>query len=386
MRLHQIDALRGFALLGILIVNIFVFHAPYAHYSAFYSRFAGLESQILEGMIFLFSGKFVFIYSFLFGYSFALQREKFDEDRAFRDNWTRRMAVLAFFGILHLVLLSFGDILLPYALLGLTLPFLARWSSWRLVVVALVVNLIPVYEFVLRGVFEYPDIAAQPAETLENSIRINRDGNYAEVLSLRLRDYFSLRNEKLIVYMPKEFSLFLVGIIAARNGLASKVNVPRATGFCLASLAATVGIFVYRTDLIAAFDYESSIRDRIALILIIHAAEFVHGMLYIVGFFLLWKLPAIRNALFCLTFTGRLSLTLYVMQSLICLILFSGFDLYARLTPSQLILAAIAIYVAQLVFALQWLHHRQQGPLESIWRRLSRRAQRRLPSGSEKSS
>ncbi len=84
MRIHQIDALRGFALFGILVVNIFVFHAPYAHYGPFYYQFEGLNLSVIEHTIFLFVGKFMFIYAFLFGYSFWMQYEKVEEKSVFR--------------------------------------------------------------------------------------------------------------------------------------------------------------------------------------------------------------------------------------------------------------------------------------------------------------
>jgi len=72
-RIEQIDALGGLALLGILVVNIFVFHAPYSLYTAFYSDFEGGNVSLLGIMIFISAGKFMFIYAFLMGYRFWMQ-------------------------------------------------------------------------------------------------------------------------------------------------------------------------------------------------------------------------------------------------------------------------------------------------------------------------
>ncbi len=65
-RIHELDALRGLAILGILVVNIMVFHAPYFHYTAFYSAFKGAEELIVYGVVEFFSGKFLFVFAFLF--------------------------------------------------------------------------------------------------------------------------------------------------------------------------------------------------------------------------------------------------------------------------------------------------------------------------------
>jgi len=210
MRLHQIDALRGFALLGILIVNIFVFHAPYPYYGPFYYQFEGTNITALETMIFLCVGKFMFIYAFLFGYSFWMQYEKHNDFQFFRKYWNQRMFILILFGISHVLLLSFGDILLPYALLGLSLPFFAKLKNRTLLFYFLIINLIPVYEFVLRGFFDFPSVFMQPSISLEAYIEINSSGNLWEIFKLRMQDYFSFKNEKLIMYIPKELSLFLI--------------------------------------------------------------------------------------------------------------------------------------------------------------------------------
>ncbi len=372
MRIHQIDALRGFALFGILVVNIFVFHAPYPHYGEFYFQFVGTEIRVLENMFFFFAGKFMFIYAFLFGYSFWLQYEKAEQEDTFRSYWNRRMLLLACFGVLHIFFLSFGDILLPYAILGLSLPFFARLSNKKVLLWFFLIYLIPVYEFVLRGFVEYPSIFMQPVVPLENYIEINGQGSFFEILKLRIQDYFSLKNEKLIMYIPKEISLFLIGMLAAKSKLASKLDIKKGLVFCVFALLVVGIIYLYKPGILSLFDYENSLWQRIVVGLIIQFSEFVHGMLYIIGFWLLWNVTLLKSILFPLTYTGRLSLTNYIMQSLICVILFSGLGYYAQLSPTELITLACAIYLMQLVFSFLWLKRNKYGPLEAVWRKYSR--------------
>lgn len=372
MRIHQIDALRGFALLGILIVNIFIFHAPYPYYTEFYGQFEGIDGLVVENTVFFFGGKFMFIYAFLFGYSFWIQFEKCENEADFRRYWNKRMSLLAGFGILHILLLSFGDILLPYAILGLTLPFFVKLNNSKLLIWLVLINLIPLYEFVLRGFLDFPSIFMQPAETLERYIEINGEGDFMEMLKLRVSDYFSIRNEKLILYLPKELSLFLLGIICARKEMATKLNNKKAILFSVVAILVIGIMYFFRTNIIALFDYEKLLLHRTLLGLIIHLSEFVHGLLYIVGFFMLWKIPIIQKLLFYLSYPGRLSLTNYLSQSLICIVIFSGLGYYAQFTPYELILTAIAIYTTQLLFSKLWLKYYQFGPLEYVWRKYAK--------------
>ncbi|MEM6725010.1 MAG: DUF418 domain-containing protein, partial [Bacteroidota bacterium] len=204
-------------------------------------------------------------------------------------------------------------------------------------------------------------------------VEANQSGNLMEMFRLRLTDYFSFRNEKLIHYIPKEFSLFLIGILAARADLASLVVSLRIKIFCLVALAYTLAMYFYQEQIVGFFNYEEVFLHRISIVLIIHLAEFLQGMLYIVGFFILWKWAPFKRMATALTFPGRLSLTNYLMQSLICVVIFSILGFYARLQPSQLIYIAVLIYLGQLIFSFFWLQRYPQGPMESIWRKLSRK-------------
>ena len=371
-RILQIDALRGFALFGILIVNIFVFHAPYPHYGEFYFAFEGLNKLIVEHMIFLFAGKFMFIYAFLFGYSFWIQHEKARDLRTFKNYWNKRMVMLAFFGILHVLFFSYGDILLPYALLGFTLPFFAKYNNKTLLLFFVFISLSPVYEFVLRGFLDFPSVFMEANETLENYIAINGSGSFVEIFNLRMRDYFSFKNEKVIMYIPKELSLFLFGIIASRKKLAEGLSNKSTLVFGIVALSFIMSMYFFRPEIIAFFDIEGSVLQRTILGLLIHFSEFLHGLLYIIVFFALWKLAFFKKLLKPLSYTGKLSLSNYIMQSMICVFIFSGLGYYGQLKPLQLVVCACCIYLLQMIFSFYWLQKRSYGPLESLWRKFSK--------------
>ncbi|MCH2081610.1 MAG: DUF418 domain-containing protein [Saprospiraceae bacterium] len=371
MRLHQIDALRGFALFGILIVNIFVFHAPYSHYTAFYGKFEGLEGLVIENMIFFFGGKFMFIYAFLFGYSFWLQYQKIKDKNRLSAYWNKRMLILAIFGLLHILLLSYGDILLPYALLGLSLPFFVRLKDRWVILCFLLVYLIPVYEFVLRGFVNFPSIFIQPILPLEEYITSYSSGDVWEIFKLRLKDYFSLRNEKLIMYIPKELALFLTGMLAGKYQLAQRISWRLAVPFIIVAFGTIGAMFFFRSQIIGLFDYENSVVQRSLLGLTIQFSEFMHGGLYIIGFLFLWKNKMAQKLLYLLQFPGRLSLTNYLVQSLICSIIFNYMGYYGQLLPSQLIIMAFVIFIIQVIFSYWWLQKHAQGPIEKLWRNWS---------------
>lgn len=371
MRLHQIDALRGFALFGILVVNVFVFHAPYPHYWEFYSTFKGTEGILMESTIFFFGGKFMFIYAFLFGYSFWLQYQKYEDKNRFSSFWNRRMLLLATFGILHVLLLSFGDILLPYALLGLCLPFFVRMKTPWVILCFLLIYLVPVYEFVLRGFVEFPSIFMKAVLSLEEYIEVYGSGNFVDMFQLRMKDYFSFSNEKVIIYIPKEMALFLAGMLAGKYRLAERLSWRLALPFIFVALIGVFSMYLYRPQIIAFFDYENSVWQRILLGLSIQLVEFLHGGLYIIGFLFLWQSKATQAVLQFLQFPGRLSLTNYLMQSLICVIIFSYLGYYGQLKPSTLLLIVFVIFISQTIFSYLWLRRHKQGPLEKIWRDLS---------------
>lgn len=372
-RILQLDALRGFAMFGILMVNIFVFHAPYAHYAAFYGAFSDMQGLVVEGMITLFGGKFMFIFAFLFGYGCQLQIARQGNTAAFRNYWWRRMLLLAGFGLLHLLLFWFGDILLPYALLGFLLPWFQRLSTAWLVCLGLLFYGTAALYHVPQWLFQLPEIHMTSTRSLAAFIETYSTGSFLEILPWRMHEYLSFSNEKLVFYMPKELGLFLLGIAAARKQMHSWIAHPKTLAFLLGSALFIVLWTIGRHAIIPWCNPAENPWTRAPLIAIISAAEFLHGAVYVLGFFLLWRKSWFQKIMNPMRYVGRASLSNYILQSVVCIFLFYGYGLgwYGQLKPLDMIGLVLLIFALQTLLSFLWFKRFKQGPLEAIWKKWS---------------
>src|SRR5512134_4192375 len=131
-RIELIDILRGAALFGILAANMRALAMPWRLYDNPHLLFPGFADRLAQGLVDVFvSGKFLTLFSFLFGLGFAVQMSR-AEDRGARVGsfYPRRLLVLLAFGIVHGALLFWGDILVAYAVMGfILLAFRRRQPS-----------------------------------------------------------------------------------------------------------------------------------------------------------------------------------------------------------------------------------------------------------------
>ena len=372
-RIIELDALRGFALIGILIVNLYSFNAYYGHMPEFYSAFNGLNNKIYQQVMFFLGGKFMFIFAFLFGYGAWIQFAKYENKDKFKAFWFRRMTVLFCIGILHILLLSFGDILAAYALLGMTIPYFIKKSNKTLIILLIIIQLTPALEYALRSFLEYPNLKLLSKYSMDEYIQINSSTNFWDIMQLRLYDFFTFRNEKLIFYMPKELSLFLLGIICAKMNLIQKCYSKNGLIFCIIGAIVVAVYHKHEEQFWLLFGNEKTVAQDIILYVIYLVKENIQGLLYIFSFVALWNLNLFSKSFSFLKYSGRMALTNYLMQSLICFFIFSGFGfgLYGTLSPSELLLFSLYILSFQWGFSYLWLKKYQFGPVEWIWRRLT---------------
>lgn len=372
-RIAAVDALRGFALLGILVVNVFVFHAPYSHFGAFYGALEGGHAQLFFAFILLFPGKFVFIFSFLFGYGAYLQFSRWNNAMDFKAFWFRRMSLLAIAGILHFLLFWMGDILLSYALLGMALPWLLRLPAKTLLGMGILVYFTSsIYSF-FYAAFDLPAVQTSSPYSLDLFIEVFSKGSFLDIFLLRMHEIIGFTFESVVYYLPRELGMFLVGIAAAKVQLPSRLSWKKHGKFIALVFVLALVWILFKRHIINLADLRNHPFRRPPIIVLNTIAEWLLGGLYILCFWLCCKAPWANGIQRLLAYAGKLALTNYILQSLVCVLVFYGFGLgqYGQWNPVQLLSFAFGVFLLQVLFSYLWFQRFERGPLESLWRKWS---------------
>lgn len=374
-RLAHVDGLRGFALLGILVVNITYLASAY--------HGTGLEDPGSDGVLSqgvrwvtttLFETKFFLLFSFLFGYSFTLQIDSATRSGArFGPRFLRRLAGLFVLGALHAVLLFPGDILTLYALLGLALLAvrdLAPRTAVRAAVTVLVVTALA-YAALALVVHQAGADGTIPAGTAERAAAATKAlrGGPGEVIGAHLDQLPDVIFLLVFLQAPSAFAAFLVGLAVGRRraladpgGLLPLLRRLQWAGF-------TVGLAGGLVYAHASLRHPETAYQVFALGLDVLTAPLLAAA-YGATVLRLLDSRRGRQVLGALAPAGRMSLTNYLGQSLICALLFTGYGagLVGRVAPAGVLAIALALFAVQLAVSRWWLGGHAYGPLEWLLR------------------
>ena len=379
------DVLRGFALLGILLVNL-----------AFFSHGSldGVRGQSVDGvgnqaaamvMIALFQGKFYLLFSFLFGYS-SLYITK--GERSGRKRWIGRSVLLMVFGALHFTYLWHGDILFLYGAFGLLLvAFMFRsdtalkvwaWVLWG--VSAFVMSSLSVLTWAGERAgfgFDVPEPALD---------QVMREGTYLESIGPRVALWTEGSIGGVLLQGGLVFAAFLVGVLAARNALLTD-NVDQLRlrpmirwGFGLGLPLQVLAAMFFLSNEMSATTSEGAYFG--ALTLGFMTAPLL-SMAYIATIIIfLRKKPAIIS---WLRFPGRMALTNYIAQSVALSVLFGpwGLGLFQSIDFWLAFLIALGVFATLSALGVAWLSVFRQGPLEWLMGFLTRRPPAQSPPAEE---
>ena len=375
-RIQSLDVLRGFALFGIALVNVFGFNASFFDFGGFYNNLPDPEQQkFYHTLIGLTADKFIFLYSFLFGYGFLIQYNKFGiKGYGFTGFYMRRLLFLALFGVIHVFFLWAGDILLLYAIGGLIL-FLIRKTSAKLL---LVIGFIFYFFISIWLVFSIwipltNGLSSTCTDCLKDALQIYSSGNYMECLKLRLFEYYSFRNINLLYYLPKVIGIFILGFFASHHKLHERITTHRIKWFVIFLIVACIGFLLF-------FNYEKWVFKMLPADSLYMNAVYM-GVYELMNLFmalsyiiLIMLLASFKfNLLAPFAYAGRMSLTNYIMQSVLFSLIFYGWGLgkFGMKEPGLFIWYAVGIFIFQLIISYFWLKSKKQGPLEWLWRKLS---------------
>jgi uncharacterized protein len=379
-RILYLDVLRGVALFGILAGNMRAFNAPLAVYGNITALFPGRLDAIVQSAIFaLVQGKGVALFSLLFGIGFAIQAGRAEERGvAFAPFYARRLLTLALFGLVHGLLIWWGDILLTYALCGaILLPF--RKASQRMLLIAmsvLTVAGIIMYARMFLLPHPVPATGGLDMARVQQTIAIFQHGSLAAMLEENWLQWKAALEGMLPPIGLYPLTVFLAGVYVWRTGIISHLDEvkPLLRRVCLICLP--LGILL-NVLLVTGFMFLSPRPDgRLPLMsgLLLTGIWLVFMILsagYASGLALLVQQDRWKPRMGPFASAGRLVLTNYVMQSVVCTAFFYSTGLYGQVGPAIGLLLAIAFYVIEVAWSVWWLERFHFGPLEWLWRALT---------------
>ena len=367
-RVKAIDLMRGFALLGILIINMLAFHSPLSYIDP-YKWFNGSLNEGIYMVIDIFiQASFYPLFAMLFGYGLAMQFMRAEaRNRPFMPLAVKRLLILLLIGIIHAFLIWYGDILITYAIMGLLLISMIRLPSTWLMAFAAIIYTVP--HLLLLGIM-FLAVAVDPNTyvgymEIESSLQSYQSGSFAEIFSQRLADWtYSNNLVNYIVLIATILPFLMVGAAAAKWRLIERTQEKRKLWLVLAIVPLVVGLLLKS----APFLFESNYA-------FVYLQDIFGGPLVAIGYAALIALLAqnafMQKLLSPLAKVGRMSLTTYITQSVLATLIFYsyGFGLYGQVDLLTGTLIALGIFVGQVIFAELWFEKFQRGPLEIIWRK-----------------
>ncbi|MEQ8769845.1 MAG: DUF418 domain-containing protein [Phycisphaerales bacterium] len=397
-RLLSMDALRGFALLGILGPNILAFAWPWsaiasAQGMADAALIADPETPVLFDRAneislwlieVLFQGKFMFLFASLFGAGVVFFSRKFDAGGASRLSrgaglWYTRMGVLLAIGFVHAFGLWFGDILVWYAFAGLAAVWwVRRWSPRTLFITGSLAYLFGT--IVMLAITALSDWAIQQGHMTEDQMGgVPLADDIAAYANGTYLDQFVMRLMVLLpwyVIMPFTFlwqitGLMMVGIGLTRTGVftGARSNHFYAT---LAAFGITIGLILT----VVVRSWLRGLDSPIASFYWMTVAQLVGSPLalgYVGVVVLVAKSRALEFIAIPLAAVGRMALTNYLLQTLICTTIFYSYGggLYATVQFPFLWAVVLSVWIVNIVFSMLWLSAFRFGPAEWAWRSLT---------------
>lgn len=361
-RVHDVDALRGFALLGIFIVNITFMSSGYPGNLVTDPAFSSPFDDVVRGLSsVLVDMKFYLLFSFLFGYSFTLQMQAAARaGAAFAPRMLRRILGLFLLGVLHIVLLYGGDILTTYAVVCLILFWMRGVRDRTALRVAAIIYGVVLLSALVSGLFlDSSAFLPTGAEALATASRETHAmlGGWGDVIGQHTDGLTLLVAQSVSLQGPTALAMFLLGMVAGRRRLFGEVREPvlrriQWIGFPVG----IVGGVVYTLG--------GGNGNTLAVVASVATAPLLAAA-YVAT--LLRMRQRVRSVL---APAGRIALTNYLGQSLLGLLIFTGIGLglAGSFSPLATMGLAVLIFALQLAVSAWWLRRHQYGPAEWVLR------------------
>jgi uncharacterized protein len=372
-RVLLVDALRGFALMGLFLVHSIELFELYWQNP--------VESKVHDVIFFLFAGKAYAIFAMLFGISFFIIMDKQAQKGVdFRLRFAWRLLILFALGTLNSMVYS-GEVLQVLAFYGFFLILMYRVPTKWLIVLAIFFLLTPnlIYHY-WAAIQNLPGANDRLMSSVlyEHTGEMWTKGSLTEVLAFNvttgsLAKWFFFFDGARGLQL---FGLFFIGLVLGRIGFLvtpTKYTHMRKIGFVVAALMAIALFWLqkYLSQPDVKALWPATGKAKWFLDEMINGYFCVAFMaILVLGFIAIYLKPLGQKVLDVLAPVGRMSLTIYVSQSLCGVPFFYGYGLgmYDKLSQAEALLIGILFFTLQVLFAHWWLKRFYYGPLEWVWR------------------
>ncbi len=386
-RIDAIDVLRGFALLGILVMNVQAFAMPEAAYynPTAYGDLGGANLYVWLGGRLLADQKFMTIFSMLFGAGIVLMTARAEARRrdARRVHY-RRMTWLAVIGLLHAHLLWFGDILFLYAVCGMLVHPFRRQSPGRLLAIgaATIAVASAIFAALQASLPCWPEEALaeltvgawQPTRTTIDAALATYRGGWLEQLPARSAAALGFETFMLAVWgVWRAGGLMLIGMALYKLDVFSARRSPRFYG-ALVAAALLAGIPVEAYGVALDFRYGWTVTWSFFQGRQFNYWPSIAVSLGYVGLVMLaCRTTALRRATRPFAAVGQTALSNYLLQTVICTTIFygHGLGLYGSVDRAGQLGIVVGVWAVQLIASPLWLRRYRFGPAEWVWRSLT---------------
>ena len=377
-RLHVVDALRGFAIVSIMLLHNIEHFDFYFSPQGIPSWMIPIYKAIWDILFFLFGGKSYAIFSLLFGLTFFIQSDNHErKGKDFRLRFAWRLLLLFGFGLINSAFYE-GDILTIYAVLGLALIPVAKLNNKIVSWIAVILMLQP-YEWynVVKG-FLNPDMILSDPLSWKY---FGRAGEYITQNSFIDTITGNLTNGKNAVILWtwevgrvfQTVSLFMFGMLAGRKAMfdATIVNRKRWSKILLSATLLFIPLYITKNNIPEWFT--SVAINRPLQTIVVSWSNMAFMMILVSTFVLMYQSIVINKFLNIFSSFGRMSMSNYIMQSVLGSVIYYGFGLglYQYTGATYCLLIGIVLAIIQGIFSSWWMKNHKQGPLETIWHKLT---------------
>jgi uncharacterized protein len=376
-RITIVDILRGFSLIGVLMMNMHVFAGDFADYNTL----GTIDRAAWFFTRFFAQAKFYTLFSFLFGWGMSIQMRRADERGAgFVGVYVRRLLMLLLIGLVHTVLIWSGDILVTYALLGFFLILFRKRSDTLILITVVICLLIPVIISTPGPVEPFMDAYNEWLEPLRAPVMADRqagiyaDGTYGEFVAHRLLE---LRSglAGFVYWATHILGMFLLGLFVGRRKILANAsdNLPLFRKVMWIGFAIGLPLNYLWVATTAGLINVPAQYNALA----VRGARTIAGsslsMAYASTLILLLQKRDWQNLLSPLAYVGRTALSNYLMHSVVFTLVFYpyGLGFFGETGPAVGLILTLVFFRIQISLSRWWLDRYQYGPMEWVWRSMT---------------